>query len=276
MPSSVPMSAAAQDPLNFAVIGCGSLALGAHIPNEFVAEVVRGDPGRRIGIAGVDPMGPDPEEQLEHALGLGLAGVSLSPVCQGFHPTHSLAMRLYECCADRGVPLFVLGGGPMTASTMLEVGRPSAWDEVARSFPTLPIVIGQMGYPWIDETLVLCGKHERVHTDLSGVVSRPWQLYNALLTASSLGVMDRLLFGSGFPFETPSKAIELLYSINGVSLGTQLPSVARTSIRAIIERDSLKALGLDHEPVEQRAGAPEQRQAIVARAERGVSNHLDA
>ena len=67
--------------------------------------------------------------------------------------------------------------------------------QVAQAFPNLPIVIGQLGYPWIDETLVLLGKHRNVYADISGVASRPWQLYNALLSASSLGVMDKLQIG---------------------------------------------------------------------------------
>ena len=95
------------------------------------------------------------------------------------------------------------------------------------------------------ETLFLLGKHEHVFADLSGVASRPWQLYNALLNAMSFGVMDRLLFGSGFPRETPAKAIESLYLVNQFSHGTQFPSIPRTQIRQIIERDSTECLGIE-------------------------------
>jgi len=228
-----------------AIHGFRADRLGACVPNELIAETVRLDPSRRIGIAGIDPMGADPIGQIESARQLGLVGVSVSPLCQGFHPTHSTAMRVYEHCAEAGLPVFVSRGAPLGPSTMLEFGRPGAWDEVARTFPTLPIVIGELGYPWIDETLVLAGKHTRVFTELSGVVSRPWQLYNALLTAASLGVMEKLLLGSNFPYELPAKAIENLYSLNAYGHGTQLPSVPRSAVRAIVERDSLACLGLD-------------------------------
>jgi len=228
-----------------AIHGFRADRLNACVPNELIAEAVSLDPGHRIGIAGIDPMGSDPLGQIEHARELGLVGISISPLCQGFHPTHSIAMRVYERCAETGLPVFVSRGVPMGPSTMLEFGRPSAWDEVARSLPNLPIVIGEFGYPWIDETIVLAGKHPNVFADLSGVVSRPWQLYNALLTAASLGVMDKLLLGSGFPYELPAKAIENLYSLNAYGHGTQLPSVPRSSVRAIVERDALTCLGLD-------------------------------
>ncbi|MCA9283629.1 MAG: amidohydrolase family protein [Phycisphaerales bacterium] len=250
------------------VHGCRSERLGAHIPNEFVAEVVRSDPQRRIGVGAVDPMGPEPEAQVDHAVELGLSAISVSPVAQGFHPSHSLAMRVYERCAERRLPLFVLSGSPLIPSSMLEFGRPTAWDEVARTFPSLPIVIGEFGFPWVDETMVLLSKHARVYAEVSGVVSRPWQLFNALLAASSLGVMDRLLFGSGFPFEAPAKAIEQLYSVNTIAIGTQLPAVSRAAVRAIVERDALRILGIEHEPVSESTASLEDRFASGTRAPR--------
>jgi predicted TIM-barrel fold metal-dependent hydrolase len=151
---------------------------------------------------------------------------------------------------------------------LLEFGRPAAWDEVARTFPSLPIVIGEFGFPWIDETMVLLGKHARVYAEVSGVVSRPWQLFNALLSAASLGVMDRLLFGSGFPFEAPAKAIEQLYSVNTIAIGTQLPSVSRAAVRAIVERDALRILGIEHEPAIDTSAALEDRFAAGTRMPR--------
>ncbi len=239
------------------VLGFRSDRLEARIPNEFIAEFASKDPRRRVGAAGIDPMSDDALDEVERTVGWGLVGVSLSPACQGFHPCHSAALRVYERCEALSLPLFVTQGvparvgpgpeAPLSANAVLEFARPGPWDEVAGAFPNLPIVIGRLGYPWIDETLVLLGKHRNVYADISGVASRPWQLYNALLSASSLGVMDKLLFGSGFPGDSPAKVIEALYSVNTYSQGTPLPSVPRSLIRGIVERDSLGCLGIDSE-----------------------------
>ena len=157
-------------------------------------------------------------------------------------------MRVYERCVSHQMPLFVSSidalGGAGGGDAVMEFGRPLLLDEVARAFPSLPIVIGKLGFPWIDEALLLLGKHRNVFADIAGVASRPWQLYNALLTASSLGVMDKLLFASGFPFDTPESAIEALYSINQLAQGTNLPVVPREALRGIVERDTLSLLGL--------------------------------
>jgi hypothetical protein len=227
------------------VLGFRADRLGACVPAEYIAEFVAKDPRRRIGVAGIDPMSEDALDQLDAAIGLGLSGIAVSPACQGFHPAHSSALRIYERCRALSLPIFVTGNVPLTASAQLEFARPALWDEVARSFPDLPIVIGQLGHPWIDETLLLLGKHGSVWADISGVASRPWQLYNTLLSAWSLGAMDKLLFGSGFPHDVPAKAIESLYSVNAFSHGNQLPSVPRSLIRGIVERDAITCLGLD-------------------------------
>ncbi len=227
--------------------------LDARVPNEFIADFVARDAGRRFGVAGVDPMADDPVGQVDAAASLGMVGITVSPASQGFHPAHSDAMLVYERCLELAMPVFVTQDTPLTAEAIMDFGRPAAWDEVARTYPGLPIVVGQLGHPWVEETLTLLGKHERVYADISGVASRPWQLYNALLSASSFDVMEKLLFGSNFPVDTPAKTIESLYTINAYSHGTQLPSIPRPQIRAIVERDALQVLGIDSQVSSERS-----------------------
>jgi hypothetical protein len=229
------------------VLGFRSDRMGARVPNEFIANVISKAPHRTIGIAGIDPMAADAIDQLNIATDLGLAGVTIAPACQGFHPTHSSAMRLYEYCAERHLPLFVCEQQPWATNTVMEFARPHLWDAIAQSLPELTIVLGSIAHPWIDEALAMLEKHPNVYASTAGVASRPWQLYNALMTAFSQGVINKLLFGSGFPFDTPAKTIESLYSVNAYCHGTQLPSIPRSAIRSVVERDSLSVLGITHE-----------------------------
>jgi uncharacterized protein len=141
------------------VFGFRSLRLGARVPNELIAEFVSRDPAKRLGVAGIDPLSSDAIDQIDSGRNLGLVGVTISPACQGFHPAHSAAMRVYERCALRAMPLFVTMIDPITPGSVLEFGRPALWDEVAQAFPQLPIVIGQLGHPWIEETLVMLRRH---------------------------------------------------------------------------------------------------------------------
>ena len=52
------------------------------------------------------------------------------------------------------------------------------------------------------------------------------------------------MFGSGFPLSTPQQAIESLYSVNRSVKGTPLPSVSRSLVKEIVERNALKCLGI--------------------------------
>jgi hypothetical protein len=228
------------------VIGHRAELIEAYVPNELIADFVGRDQQHRLGIAGIDPLVDTAEQDLLNAIELGLVGIAVSPSHAGFHPTHSSAMRVYEQCCDHGLPVIVTMPQPIPSSAILDFAQPIHWDEVARTFPNLRILFTQMGYPWIDELLVLAGKHEHVFAEVSGVATRPWQVYNALSTAWSLNVMDRLLFGSGFPISSPQQAIEALYSVNISIKGTLLPPIPRARVKEIVERDAFACLGIEH------------------------------
>ena len=235
------------------VHGFRSQMLEANIPNEFIAQLVSRHPDRLIGIAGIDPLAPESERELERALELGLSGISIAPSMQGLHPTHSSAMRIYEACEAKNMPVMVSRPEIGIPQSVLEFDRPLAWDEVARTFPNLKIVISGVGFPWVDETLLLLQKHENVFADMSFLTRNPWATWNALLNAQALGesttnIMDRLLFASGWPAQSPAEAIERLYSLNAFSQGSNLPSIPRSTIHSIIERDTLKVLGIERSP----------------------------
>ncbi|MEC8560741.1 MAG: amidohydrolase family protein [Planctomycetota bacterium] len=239
------------DCVDVAVIhGFRSQMLEANVPNEFIAELVSRHPERLIGIAGIDPLQKDSRKEMEQAIELGLSGISVSPSMQGLHPTHSSAMMIYEACEAKRMPVMVSRPEVGIPQSVLEFDRPLAWDEVARTFPKLKIVIGGVGFPWVEETLMLLQKHENIFADLSFLTRNPWATWNALLNAQAIGesstnVMDRLLFASGWPAQTPAAAIERLYSLNSFSQGSNLPTIPRTTIHSIIERDSLEALGIE-------------------------------
>ncbi len=250
------------------VHGFRSHAMQAIVPPEIVADLVRKQPHRLIGVAGIDPMSPSWSEDFDRAAALGLAAATISPSAQGFHPTHSNAMRLYDRCVAEGWPLFVCRPGCLTPSMILEYDRPGAWDEVARTFPKLNIVLGHFGFPWIDETIALLSKHPRIFTETSLIASQPWGLYTTMLRASESGVLDQVFFGSGFPFGNPAAAVETMYSLNTYALGTHLPTIPRAALRTIVERNPVTTLSMKA-PL---AGGS----ASAARAETNASHSPDA
>ena len=182
---------------------------------------------------------------------LGLKGVVLYNSVCGFHPTHSRAMRFYESAQELGLPVFFHNSDvTLGANAILEYAQPYLLDEVARTFPALRIIVGNMGLPFIEQTLSMVSKHENVYADLTIQPSSVWQTYNIVIAAHERAVMNKLLFGSGFPSGNAGQCMETLLSFNMLLADTNLPTVPRGSIRNIIERDTLGLIGIEHKSPE--------------------------
>lgn len=243
--ASVSAHSQAMKPVTTAfVLGFEAKALGACISIDEVARYVAQAPDRCVGLAGIDPSAGSIRQKLDQAQQLGLAGVTISPAAQGYHPADSRAMTLYEACEARQLPILVESGMLLSRQAKMEFDQPHLLDEIARTFPDLKLIITSLGDPWIEQGLALIAKHPTVFADLSDVIVRPWQLYNALLRAYQRGVIDQIVLGSNFPFMTPEQAIVTIYSVNTLIQGTHLPSIPREQLRSIIERDTLARLGL--------------------------------
>jgi len=227
------------------VLGFVSDHLEAAIPNDFIQRYVGQYPERLIGLAGVDPTRKsclDELEQLhnEH----GFRGVTVSPACQNFHPCDTRAMRLYELAEQLAMPIYVLQGGTLAPEAVLSYADPVHWDEIGRTFGSLKVVISHLGYPWVEQTLALLGKQANFYSTITGLADKPAQAYRALTLAHEYGVIDKLLFASGFPCHSVKTAAEALYNLNKITLDSVLPAVPREQLRSIVERDSLSLLGL--------------------------------
>jgi predicted TIM-barrel fold metal-dependent hydrolase len=215
---------------------------GFVVPDEFVAAYVARDEERLVGFCSIDPLRADPRERLRRAVDeLGLRGVKLAPTYQGFDPLSPDAFRLYEAIAERGLPTIWHQGVTFVRRSILAYALPRQIDEVALRFPEMKIVIAHMGHPWIEECIAVIRKHPSVYADVSGLAPRPHQFREALIATGEYRCEEKLLFGSDFPFGRIETTVALLsaWARDGSS-----PGPLRSAARAILEKDSLKELGL--------------------------------
>jgi uncharacterized protein len=227
------------------VFGMRAAHAGIMVPNEYIAAYVRRHPEKLIGFAGVDPTCDPVVPTLEEACGaLGLRGVKLGPIYQNIHPTDPRMMAVYEYCEANRVPILIHQGTTFPRKAPLKYASPILLEDVALRFPDLKMVIAHLGHPWIEDTLVLIRKQPNIYSDISALHYRPWQFYNALVLAKEYGVLDKLLFGTDFPFTTPEATIDALRNLNRITEGTNLPTLSDDEVARLIESPTLDYLNL--------------------------------
>jgi predicted TIM-barrel fold metal-dependent hydrolase len=221
--------------------------------NKRLAEYVNKYKEKMVGFAVIDPIKDKISVNKLKPIRdkLELQGFVLHCCAKGLHPSHSRAMRFYEAAQELGLPVFFHNGhGVLGADDVLSYAQPYLLDEVARAFPALKIIIGNMGMPFTEQTLSMVAKHKNVYADLTIRPSNVWQTYNTVVAAYEHTVMDKLLFGSGFPLGNAGECIEALLGFNMNLADTKLPTVPRGSIRNIIERNTLELLGIKDKSTE--------------------------
>lgn len=187
---------------------------GEMISNDEVAGFVKEAPGRLLGVGSVDISNPmQAVREIRRCIRqLGFKAIRVLPWLWELPPTHPRFYPVYAECCELGVPFCTQVGhtGPLKPS---EFGRPIPYiDQVAVDFPELVIVGGHIGYPWTEEMIAVCTKHENVYIDTSAyTVNR----YPANLAAYMSGHgRTRVMFGTNWPMISPSKALEGLDRLN--------------------------------------------------------------
>lgn len=209
--------------------------IGLNVPNTFVAEVVAKHKDRVKGLACVDPMHPNAERDLEHAIReLGLQGLKISPVYGVFDPWCAEAGRLYRLCERLRVPLLWHQSAGFASQCALDWGRPALLDRIGREFPRLKQIVAHLGQPWMEEAVVLLRKHPQIYSDLSARFHRKWQLYHGLMVAKEYGVTGQLLFGSDFPVRSTAAAAAEFRALNDWGEGVRMPRFPDETIEEII------------------------------------------
>jgi hypothetical protein len=215
------------------------------VDDRTVADYVAQHPDSLIGFLSIDPTQDGWERELhEGHQGLGLRGIKLLPMYAGFGPDDERLDPLWRYAQRHALPVLLHMGTTFIAQAPLRFTLPRLIEPAAVKFPDVKIILAHLGHPYEGECIVTIRKHENVFADVSALHYRPYQLFHSLMLAQEYGVWHKLLFGTDFPFTTVNASVAGLHALNDPLEGTKLPRLNMKEIEALIERDSLKILGL--------------------------------
>lgn len=227
------------------VLAFRSRHLGFNVPNEYVADYCKRDPGKFIGFASVDPHDADALDELRYChTELGLRGLKTSPIYQAYEPMDARMLPIYRYCEDHGLPILTHHGTTFPRRAPIKWAHPQQLEEVLLAFPELRVIVAHLGHPWEVETIAILRKHPHVYSDISGLFYRPYQMYGSLTLCKEYGVLDKLLFGTDYPVTRVEETVEGLMRLVGYADQMPFPSFTKDDIEALLERDKLAELGL--------------------------------
>ena len=102
------------------------------------------------------------------------------------------------------------------------------------------MILAHMGHPWYGDCIAVARKQPNVFCEISALFYRPWQYYNILIEAQEYKIIDKVFFGTDFPFSKVGESVDGLLNINDQVAGTKLPRVSDETKALILNSDPFK------------------------------------
>ena len=162
--------------------------LGQEIDNACIRSVQQRWPDRGIGFGQVNPRLDSAADEVGQYARNGLRGIKLHPTMHGYHfCDHSLLDPVLAACADNSLAVLVNAlDDPFCA--------PLAIEEIARLFPTVPVLIAHMGTVWnVMEAILVAERTLNLYLATSSA-----QLLDVGTTSRRLGP-EKIIMGTDWP-----------------------------------------------------------------------------
>ncbi|MBI2165686.1 MAG: amidohydrolase [Chloroflexi bacterium] len=183
--------------------------------NEWACQVTRQHPNL-VSFLGVDPVFMTREEmakEIDDKVKKGAKGVKIVPINLRMYGSDPRLWPVYEECHRRRLPLLSQAGGSPEGGHD-PWGRPKYFEEAARAFPNMRIILAHLGAGYEAEVAALTSKYPNVFADLSGrlhLIGSPgeWTREEAAQWIRRIGA-DRVMFGTNFPMNDPAQYARVL------------------------------------------------------------------
>ena len=161
--------------------------------NHFIARSVAESDGRMTGMGTMHLESENLEGDLDEIIGLGLKGVKLHPDIQKFNVDDIQAMRIFEMCEDKGLPVCV-----HTGDYRYDYSNPPRVARVLRTFPRLKFIGAHFGgWSVWDEAVKILPDFPNLMVDTSSTFH--WKEPEAVREMIYIYGPERVMFGTDYP-----------------------------------------------------------------------------
>lgn len=192
------------------VLGNAQMKTGWVVPTEFIAQAVQDHPDRFIGFVMPNPRGglKTVREIEYYVTEHGFKGLKLIASYNEVPFNDHMLWPYFELCQDLNVPVAIHTGWGPYAYHKFAMQDPDDLHEAAESFPDLKIIVAHCGIFWSEQVIGLMMKFPNFYADFAYWGFLPIEkLARTLVWGKHVGVLDRLLFGTDFPWEDPAAEI---------------------------------------------------------------------
>jgi predicted TIM-barrel fold metal-dependent hydrolase len=226
---------------------------GAHVSNEFIAEVCSQYPDQTLPVMTVNPRyeGATVLQTMERGVReLGARAVKLYPTYNHYAPDdRELCWPVYAKALELGIPVIVHQSFTTLVDAPMKFQNPTQLDDVARDFRELVLICAHFGVPWIEEAMCLVGKHDNVYVDTSywQTIEDPEIILRHLLRCPRYGcTYERILWGTDFPVATPDASLAVLReALPAVAERLGLDMIPQSGLDAILGGNAARIYGLE-------------------------------
>ncbi|GGM40278.1 amidohydrolase family protein [Dactylosporangium sucinum] len=191
------------------------LPIAPYMTNEAVADLVTKGAGKVIGFASVVPFAEttgipreDPLATLDHAVNtLGLRGLKLHPLIQGFALNDPGLVPVVSAAGDLGIPVLFHTGPANGRAGRIENGRITLLDDLAIMCPNTVLIAGHADP--LGDAPYLARKHKNVYLETSISWSRWGKLIPGLVrqVVEESGP-DKILYGTDFSLGRDQRVVD--------------------------------------------------------------------
>lgn len=150
----------------------------------------------------------------------GARGLKLHPVANRFYPYDRRLWPAYAKATEMNLPiLFHSGKGDIAGYAEADYARPKNFEPVLQSFPKLKIILAHLGKGFLQESVAIAQKYANLFFDTSAMITGI-EIKDGFVSDDeavkfirALGV-DKVLFGSDWPWFDPLPAIEKIRGLN--------------------------------------------------------------